>query len=147
MANLNRVLIAGRLARNPELRHTPNNHSVCAMTIAINRHYTASGGQKQQDTTFVDAESWNRTAEVIHQYFKKGQPILIEGRLKQDRWQDQSGANRSKLKVLIENFEFLSGSGSRDHAAQEAPQYELSDPPGRQAPRQRQGAMANASSR
>ena len=109
MPNLNRVILMGNLTRDPELRQTPSSQSVCNFGLAVNRHYTDGDGQKQQDTTFVDAEAWGRTAEVIDQYLAKGAPILVEGRLKQDQWQDrESGANRSKLKVVVESFEFIS---------------------------------------
>lgn len=115
MPNLNRVILMGNLTRDPELRQTPTNQSVCNFGLAVSRHYTDGDGQKQQDTTFVDAEAWGRTAEVIDQYLAKGQPILIEGRLKLDQWQDRdSGANRSKLKVVVESFEFISGSQDGD---------------------------------
>jgi len=118
MANFNKVLLVGNLTRDPELKHTPSNQAVAAIGIAVNRQYTTKDGEKREETTFVDCEAWGRQAEVMAQYLAKGRPVLIEGRLKLDQWQDQNGNNRSKLKVVIENFQFLgsrndSGGGSR----------------------------------
>ena len=88
MPNLNRVLLMGNLTCDPELRQTSSNTDVCQVSLAVNRVYTDGNGQKQQDTTFVDAEAWARTAQVIAQYLHKGDPVFIEGCLKLDRWQD-----------------------------------------------------------
>ena len=106
MPNLNRVILMGNLTRDPELRQTTNS-DVCHFSLAINRNYSDASGQKQQETTYVDAEAWGRTAQVITQYLHKGEPLLIEGRLKLDQWQDQNGQNRSKLKVVAENVQFV----------------------------------------
>ena len=108
MPNLNRVMLMGNLTRDPELRHTPNNTAVAQIGLAINRRWRNQNGEQQEETTFVDCEAWGRTAEVINQYFRKGRPIYIEGRLKLDQWEDkQGGGKRSKLKVVVESFEFL----------------------------------------
>ena len=122
MPNLNKVILMGNLTREPDLRQTTNNSSVCQIGLAVNRTYVDSNGQRQQDTTFVDAEAWGRTAEVITEYLKKGDPIMIEGRLKLDRWQDQSGGNRSKLKVVVESFQFINARGQNE--ARDEPQRE-----------------------
>jgi len=112
MPNLNKVMLMGNLTRDPELRYTPNNVAVANIGIAVNRRWRNSqSGEQQEETTFVDCEAWSRTAETINQYLRKGRPIFIEGRLKLDQWQDQNGNNRSKLKVVIENFQFLDSRG------------------------------------
>jgi len=112
-------MIMGNLTRDPELRFLPNNNMpVCNLGVAVNRTWTdRQTSEKRQETTFVDLEAFARTAEVINQYFRKGSPIFIEGRLKLDQWQDREGNNRSKLKVIVESFEFIdtrrdSGNGS-----------------------------------
>ncbi len=120
MPNLNRVLLMGNLTRDPELRYTPNNQAVCNVGIAVNRRWRNQQGEQQEETTFVDCEAWGRAAEVINQYMKKGRPIFVEGRLKLDQWQDKDGGNRSKLKVVVENFQFVDsregdGGGGRDN--------------------------------
>ena len=111
MANFNKVLLVGNLTRDPELKHTPSNQAVAQIGLAVNRNYQTKDGEKREETTFVDCEAWGRTAEVMSQYLSKGRPVLVEGRLKLDQWQDKDGNNRSKLKVVIENFQFLGGRG------------------------------------
>lgn len=113
MPNLNKVMLMGNLTRDPELRYTPNNTAVANLGMAINRTwFNKQTNEKQDETTFVDLEAWGRTAEVLNQYLKKGRPLYVEGRLKLDQWQDkESGGNRSKLKIVIESFEFLDSRG------------------------------------
>ncbi len=105
--NYNKVLLLGNLTRDVELRYTPNNTQVANIGIAVNRRYKGGDGEFKEETTFVDCEAWGRTAEVMSQYLSKGRPVFLEGRLKLDTWQDQQGNNRSKLKVVIENFQFV----------------------------------------
>ena len=107
MANLNRVFLMGNLTRDPELRYLPSNTAVANIGVAVNRRWRNQQGEQQEETTFVDCESFGRQAEVINQYLRKGRPIFIEGRLKLDQWQDKDGGNRSKIKVLVERFEFI----------------------------------------
>jgi len=107
MPNLNKVMLMGNLTRDPELRYLPNNTPVVAVGMAINRRWRNQAGEQQDETTFVDCEAFGRTAEVINQYLQKGRPLFIEGRLKLDQWQDQNGNNRSKMKVIIESFQFV----------------------------------------
>ena len=104
----------GNLTRDPELKQTPNNQSVAQIGIALNRKYKdRDGNMQEEDTTFVDCEAWGRTAEVMAQYLSKGRPVFVEGRLKLDQWQDKDGNNRSKLKVVIENFQFIDSKGNQ----------------------------------
>jgi single-strand DNA-binding protein len=118
MPNLNKVMLMGNLTRDPELRYTPNNQAVANIGMAINRTwFNKQTNEKQEETTFVDCEAWGRTAEVINQYLKKGRPIYIEGRLKLDQWQDKDGGNRSKLKVVVENFQFIDSRGGEGGGA------------------------------
>jgi single-strand DNA-binding protein len=113
MANFNKVILAGNLTRDPELRYTPKGTAVARITLAVNRNYTTDGGEKKEEVTFVDVDVWSKQAEVISQYLKKGQPLLVEGRLKQDTWEDKNTKQKmSKLKVVLESFSFLS-SGNR----------------------------------
>ena len=112
MANsLNKVMLMGNITRDIELKHIQSNQAVATIGLALNRSWKTPDGEKREEVTFVDCEAWGRTAEVIAQYFSKGKPIMIEGRLKLDTWQDkESGANRSKMRVVIENFFFVGGS-------------------------------------
>ena len=124
MANFNKVIIAGNLTRDPELRYTPKGTAVARITLAVNRTYTSSeGGEKKEEVSFVDVDIWGRQAEVISQYMKKGRPLLVEGRLKQDTWEDKNTKQKqSKLKVVLESFSFIdSNRGDGGGGAPEAP--------------------------
>lgn len=113
--NFNRVFLMGNLTRDPELRHTQSNMAVATIGLAVNRRWRDQSGEQKEETTFVDCEAWGKTAETMCSYLAKGRPVFIEGRLKLDTWQDKtSGENRSKLKVVVENFQFVdskAGSG------------------------------------
>jgi single-strand DNA-binding protein len=108
MASFNKVILAGNLTRDPELRYTPKGTAVARITLAVNRNYTTETGEKKEEVSFVDVEVWGRQAEVIAQYMKKGRPLLVEGRLKLDTWEDKNTKQKqSKLKVVLEGFSFL----------------------------------------
>lgn len=115
--NFNKVIIAGNLTRDPELRHTPKGTAVAKFGLAINRNWTAEDGQKREEVTFVDIDAFGKQAEVIGQYLKKGRPVLIEGRLKLDQWDDkQTGQKRSRLGVVLESFSFGASGEKREDA-------------------------------
>src|SRR5438045_6250438 len=110
MASFNKVILLGNLTRDPEVRYTPKGSAVCDLGIAANRVYTTDSGEKREEVTFVDVTLWGRTAEVAGEYLKKGRPVLIEGRLQLDTWDDkQSGQKRSKLKVIGETLQLIGG--------------------------------------
>ncbi|MDP6152945.1 MAG: single-stranded DNA-binding protein [Phycisphaeraceae bacterium] len=115
MPNYNKVLLMGNLTRDPELRFTANNQAVANLGLAVNRRWRSNEGEQREETTFVDCEAWGRTAEVMNQYLKKGRPVFVEGRLKLDQWQDKEGNNRSKMKVVIDSFQFIDGQGGDDN--------------------------------
>ena len=143
MPNLNKVMLMGNLTRDPEIKYTPKGTAIANFGIAVNRTYTPEGGEKREEVTFIDLEAWGRTAEVIGEYFKKGKPIFIEGRLKLDQWDDKtSGKKMSKLRVVVDSFEFLGsreggggggGGGEEGAGSQSAPQRG-SAPPQRRPP-------------
>jgi single-strand DNA-binding protein len=147
MANLNKVMLIGNLTRDPELRHTPSGKTVSEIGLAINRTWTNDQGQKQEETTFVDVTLWGHQAEVVQQYVTKGSPIYIEGRLQLDTWDDkETGKKRSKLRIVAENFQFLSGKpgatggGNSGGGYSERPQQAAAAPQQRSGPPQ--GATA-----
>ena len=112
MPNLNKVMLMGNLTRDPEIKYTPKGMAIAHFGIAVNRVWSNEAGEKQEEVTFIDIEMFGRKAEVVGEYFKKGKPIYVEGRLKLDSWDDKtSGQKKSKLKVVGETFEFL---GSRE---------------------------------
>jgi len=114
MPNLNRVMLMGNLTRDPELRYLPSNTPVVNLGLAVNRRWRNQQNEMQEETTFVDCEAFGRTAEVLSQYLRKGRPVFLEGRLRLDQWQDRDGGNRSKLKVVVESFEFIDSRGGDD---------------------------------
>jgi len=108
----NKVLLMGNLTRDPELRHTSGNNAVCNIGLAVNRRFRTADGENREETTFVDCEAWGRTAETMSRYLSKGRPVFIEGRLKLDSWEDKSdGSKRSKLRVVVEGFQFIDSGG------------------------------------
>jgi len=110
MANFNKVILMGNLTRDPELRYTPKGQAVARLGLAVNRRYTTDTGEAKEETTFVDIDAWGKQAELISQYLKKGNPIFIEGRLKFDQWDDKNtGQKVSKLRVVLEGFQFVGG--------------------------------------
>ena len=117
MANFNRVILAGNLTRDPELRYTPKGTAIASFGMAINRRWKSETGEMKEEVTFVDVESFGRQAEVVSQYMKKGRPFLVEGRLRLDQWEDKNTHQKqSKLKVVLEGFSFID-SNRADNAA------------------------------
>lgn len=112
--SLNKVILMGNLTRDVELRPVGDTQ-VGNIGLAVNRRFRSASGEDREETTFIDCEAWGRQAEVMARYLQKGRPVLIEGRLKLDTWQDQSGGNRSKLKVVVENFQFVDSRGGGDN--------------------------------
>jgi single-strand DNA-binding protein len=125
MASYNKVILVGNLTRDPEMRYTPKGMAIAKIGLAVNRNWTNEAGEKKEEVTFVDVDAFGRQAETLAQYMKKGSPLLIEGRLKLDQWDDkQTGQKRSKLGVVVEGFQFL-GGGNRSEGGGgggEAPQ-------------------------
>ena len=119
MANLNKVLLIGRLTRDPELRFTPGGTALAEFGLAVNRQWTDQSGQKKESTCFVDIQAWGRQGELINQYMKKGRQIFIEGRLDFSEWQDKDGKKRSRIRVVSENFQFLDGGGGARRRSEE----------------------------
>jgi len=111
MASFNKVMLLGNLTRDPELKHVAGNQAVAELVLAVNRRYRTKDNEEREEVTYVDCEAWGRTAEVLKQYLTKGSPIFIEGRLKLDQWESKEGEKRSKLRVVIENFQFVGGRG------------------------------------
>ena len=112
MASFNKVVLVGNLTRDPELRYTPKGTAIAKIGLAVNRVWTNEAGEKKEEVTFVDVDVFGRTAENVGQYMRKGRPILIEGRLKLDQWDDkQTGQKKSKLGVVAETVQFLGSAG------------------------------------
>ena len=125
-----KVVIAGNLTRDPESRTTPNGASICSFSLAVNRRYT-SGGEQKDEVSYFNCSAWGKAGETIQQYLHKGDPILISGRLRQDRWTDkETGKTRSSVEIVVEEFNFISSnnndsgnynSGAKSTSEDEAP--------------------------
>ncbi len=129
MRGFSKAIITGNLTRDPELRSTPNGASVCSFTVAVNRVYRDSSGSQQEDVSFIDCSAWGKLGEMISQYAKKGTGVLVSGRLDQRSWEDKEGNKRSRVEIVAEDFNFVSGNerggngGSRaESGASDAPE-------------------------
>jgi len=107
MANFNKVILAGNLTRDPQLSYLPSNTPVCEFGLAINRKWKSQTGEMKEEVCFVDCQAFGRQAETISQYLSKGRPVLIEGHLRYQQWESKEGQKRSKLTVMVGNFQFL----------------------------------------
>lgn len=125
MASFNKVILVGNLTRDPQVRYTPGGTAVAEIGLAVNRSwFDKNSNSRKEETTFVDVTLWGRTAEVASEYLTKGRPVLIEGRLQLDQWDDkESGQRRSKLKVVGENMTML-GSGNGGGGGGQQGQYQ-----------------------
>lgn len=117
--SLNRVLIAGRLTRDPELRYTPNGSAVCNFSLAVNRRHKDQTGRWQDDTTFINVVAWQAIAENINKYLHKGSPVLVEGRLESRSWENEAGQKRNVIEIRADSVRFLERSDSNQEAAPE----------------------------
>ena len=111
--NYNKTILAGNLTRDPEVKFTPNGKAICSFGIAVNRKWKGADEQEKEEVFFGDCQSFGKTAEVIGQYFKKGNPIFVEGRLKTDQWDDK----RSATRIIVDAFQFVEGKKGDPHAA------------------------------
>ena len=115
MSSFNKVLLMGNLTRDPQVRQLPGNAVVAEFGLACSRRFRTAAGEDREETAFVDCSAFGRQAETLSRFCKKGKPLFVEGRLKYDTWEDKNtGAKRSKLSVVVENFQFV---GSRDDSA------------------------------
>jgi len=118
MAAYNHVTLIGNLTRDPELTYTPTQVAVCKFGLAVNKKYKAKNGEDREDTLFVDCTAFDRKGELIHQYVKKGNSLLVVGSLKMDSWDDKTtGQKRQKLYVIVGEMQFLGGKGNGEAAS------------------------------
>ena len=103
--DLNNVIIAGRLTRDPELKYLPSGTAICSVSVANTRYYKDKSGERKEDTSFVDATVWDKQAEWVGQNLTKGRPVIIEGRLKSESWEDKTTGNkRSKITISAQRI-------------------------------------------
>lgn len=132
MASFNKVILMGNLTRDPELRYSSKGTAIAKIGLAVNRTWRTETGENREEVTFVDCDAFGRTAETLSQYLKKGNPVLVEGRLRLHTWEDkQTNQKVNKLRVDIETFRFVGaasggsggggGGGPRESGSADAP--------------------------
>lgn len=134
MPHINICILAGHMTRDVELRYTPSGTPVGEFGLAINRKWKSESGELKEEVSFFDCVAFGRTAENINEYFRKGSAMMLEGRLKQESWEDkQDGRKRSKVKVIVEKFHFTA-SKSADGGGDERPAPRRAATPPAEAP-------------
>lgn len=121
MADFNKVILLGRLTRDPELRYTAGGTAVTTLGLAVNRRYK-QGEEWKEETCFVDIAVFGRQAETCSEYLSKGRLALIDGRLNFRKWETEDGQARSKLEVVASNVQFMPQGGGGTEAPQKAGQ-------------------------
>lgn len=122
MPNLNKVQLMGNLTRDPEVKYTAKGTAITSIALAINHAYKTNDGEMREDVTFVEVTFFGKQAETIGEYCKKGRPLYVEGRLKQDSWDDkETGQKRYKMTVIGSEFQFLGGKKEGDEESPRRP--------------------------
>lgn len=107
--SFSKVILMGNLVADPEQRTIPSGRNVTGLTIAVSRRFRSADGEVKEEVSYVDCDAWGGIGDVINRYFTKGQAILVSGRIRQDRWTDkETGKTRSTLRVVVEDFSFVS---------------------------------------
>ncbi len=128
MRGFNKVVLMGNLTRDPELRTTPNGQTVCSFSLAVNRTWKNANGEQQEAVDYIDCNIWGKPAEIIDQYMNKGSGILVSGRLQQRSW-EQDGQKRSKVEVVVEDFNFVGGGNDGGGSSQRSSSSNSSSAP------------------
>lgn len=113
MPNLNKVFLMGHLTGDPDLRYTPSGIAITKFDIAINNSFKDRAGNEKKDVCFVSIDAFGKRGEAIAQWLVKGNPIFVEGKLKLDQWKADDGKSHSKLKVIMDNFQFIGAAASK----------------------------------
>ena len=122
MRGFSKAIITGNITRDPELRTTTGGPSVCSFTVAVNRNYRGTDGEQKEEVSFIDCSAWGKLAETIAQYGKKGNGVLVSGRLNQRAWEDKNGNKRSSVEIVVEDFNFVGGrDGGNTSGSSSAP--------------------------
>ena len=116
--NINRVMLAGNLTRDPEMRFTPSGTAVTNLGLAVNREYTTKEGERKKEVAFIRIVTWGKQAQSCQEHLKKGSPILVEGRLQSRSWETAEKEKRNTLEVTAERVHFLTRSDRSGFADQ-----------------------------
>lgn len=130
MANVNKVILIGRLGNQPELRYTPANRAVTELRMAVNHVWTDRSGQKQEKTDWFSVDVWDKQAETAERYLQKGREVYIEGRLTNDEWVDKDGQKRSRTKIVCERMQFIGDRRDGERGPNEARPARATGPAG-----------------
>lgn len=117
----NKVILMGNLTRDVEMRTTSGGQSVANFSLAVSRSWRGQDGQQQEQTSFINCVAWGKVGEIIQQYVKKGNPLLVSGRLDQRSYDDKDGKKRQAVEVVVEDFNFVSGGGRSDDNSDYSP--------------------------
>jgi single-strand DNA-binding protein len=135
MPHINICILAGHMTRDVELRYTTSGTPIGEFGLAINRKWKSDSGEMKEEVSFFDCVAFGRTAENINEYFRKGSAIMLEGRLKQESWEDkQDGRKRSKVKVIVEKFHFTASKAQGGDDERPAPRRAAGTAPPAEAP-------------
>ncbi len=119
--SLNKVMLIGRLGRDPEVRYTPSGAAVCTFSLATDESFTDSGGEKQKRTEWHSVVAWKKLAELAKQYLAKGREVYIEGRLQTREWDDKEGNKRKTTEIVATNMTFIGGRPEKQESGNEGP--------------------------
>lgn len=122
--NVNKIIMAGNLTRDPQLSYLPSQTAVVAFGIAVNRKWSGKDGVKKEEVCFIDCVCFGKIGETINKYIQKGDPLFIEGRLKFESWTAQDGSKRSKHKIVVESFQFINTGAQGKAETASAPKSE-----------------------
>jgi single-strand DNA-binding protein len=123
MPNVNKVILIGHLTRDPALKYLPSQTAIAEFGIAVSRKFKTASGEQKEEVAFIDCACFGKGGETLNQFCKKGSPLYVEGRLKYDTWEDkQGGGKRSKLSVVVDQFQFLSSRGDSDGSGNQSTQ-------------------------
>jgi single-strand DNA-binding protein len=125
LVSINKVLLSGRLTRDPELRYTPSGVAVITFSLALNRRYKDQSGEWKEEVSFVNVVAWQRQAELASEFLKKGSAVYVEGRLQSRSWETSEGSKRSVIEVRAERLQFLD-KVKRDDGATEGRSADVS---------------------
>ena len=112
MASVNRIIIIGNLGSEPEMRFTPNGQPVTSFSVATNRRYTTSDGERREETEWFTVVTWRKLAELCNQYLSKGRLVYVEGRLHSHTWEGQDGQKRYRNEIIADKVSFLDRQGA-----------------------------------
>ncbi|HHU12256.1 MAG TPA: single-stranded DNA-binding protein [Clostridiaceae bacterium] len=123
---MNKVILMGRLTRDPEMRHTASNLPVCTFTVAVDRRFKSQDGERKAD--FIDVVAWRQNAEFVSKYFTKGKGIVVVGSIQTRTWEDQQGQKRYQTEVVADELYFTIGEARRQEGGYDAAPTKFAQP-------------------